>query len=206
MMLALAAALLMPAAGATAQDQAEGTGPEVAASPAAVDPRIVRLEALMPAELAGTPLADSMTFATGEELVAVMRPEEADIVLSMLDEHGKTVSDYAAASTFAPASGTDVIVVQAHRIAGIDASQTKDDWANVLSVSLEDPLVAETSVAGHPVLQVTGASVPDALPLYVFAAGDVLWMVATGDRAVVESAMAVVGADGSEAADSQPAT
>ncbi len=202
--LALLALLLLPA-GAVAQDDSAAS-PAAGATAVAEDPRFAELEALMPAALAGLPLVDNLALATGERLFGMMRPEESAILQGLLDEHGKTVADYAAASTWLQISATEVVVIQAHRIAGIDASGTIDAWVDVLTINLADPQVSEGFIAGRPVTLVSGGFAPEVPPLHLFPAGDVMWMVVAADGTLVEEAMAAVGADGVVTTEAPPGT
>jgi hypothetical protein len=189
--LALSALLLLPAGSVMAQDDAVASaGPDAVA--ADQDPRLTELVALLPAELAGASLADNLTLATGEQLFALMRPEESAIIQGMLDAGGTTVADYAAATTWLPVTATSVVVVQAHRIAGIDADATTDAWVEVLTVNLADPQVSAGSVAGRPVTLISDAAAPEVPSLYLFPEGDVTWMIVAADEAIVEEAMAAV--------------
>ncbi len=188
---ALAVALLLPAAAVAAQEEASPSPGPAAASPAA-DPRFIELAELLPASLADRPLADNLTLATGEQLFALMRPEESAILQGMLDDAGRTVADYAAATTWLPISDTSVVVVQAHRMAGVDAAATMEAWVEVLTLNLSEPQVDDGSVAGRPVTLVSDASVPEVPPLHLFPVGDVMWMIVAADEAVVEEAMLAV--------------
>lgn len=191
--LALAAALLLPAATAMAQDDASASpGPD--ATTPSQDPRFTQLTELLPAALAGQPLADNLTLATGEQLFALMRPEETAILQAVLDTTGTTVADYAAATTWLPVTATDVVVVQVHRIAGVDAAATVDAWVEVLTLNLAEPQVSEGSVAGRPVTFISDGSTPEVPRLHLFSVGDATWMVVAAEQAVVEEAMAAVTA------------
>lgn len=189
--LALAAALLMPAATAMAQDDA-GVSPGPEATAPSQDPRFTELAALMPDSLAGQVLADNLTLATGEQLFALMRPEETAVLQGVLDATGSTVADYAAATTWLPVTATDVVVVQVHRIAGIDAATTLDAWVEILTINLAEPQVSEGSVAGLPVMFVSDGNAPEVPRLHLFSAGDAVWMVVAADQAIVEEAVAAV--------------
>ena len=190
--LALTATLLLPVGTATAQDDAVASaGPDAVATDQ--DPRLTELLALLPTELAGVSLADNLTLATGQQLFALMRPEESAIIQGVLDAGGRSVADYAAATTWLPVAATDVVVVQAHRITGVDASATVDGWVEVLTVNLADPQVSEGLVAGRPVTFISDASAPEVPTLHLFPVGDVTWMIVAADQAIVEQAMAAVG-------------
>ena len=103
----LAAALLLPTGAVVAQDDADASS-AAEATLATDDPRLAELEGLLPPALAGLPLGDNLTLATGEELVSVMQPGESDILLALLDEHGKTTADYAAAMSWLPVTDSDI--------------------------------------------------------------------------------------------------
>ncbi len=202
--LVLVAALLLPSGATLAQDDSTAPDPTADASPAAQDPRFAELEALVPPALAGLPLGDNLVFATGEELFDIMPPEDSAILEGVLEANGKTVADYAAATTWLPTSDSDIVVVQAHRIAGVDASETVGAWVEIVSVNLEDPQSAEGFIAGSPVTLVFDASSPEVPTLHLFTAGDVMWMIIAADKAIVEEAMGAVGAEGGEEAEADP--
>ena len=193
--LALAGALLLPAGVALAQDDATETPADVEASLVPVDPRLGELEALIPASLAGLALGDNLMLATGEELLSIMLPEEADIVLGVLDENDKTVADYAAATSYLSLADTEILVLQAHRIAGIDASETVDAWVEVLSMGLDDPLIEQGEIDGRAVTVISDGSA-QGVRLQLFPAGDVIWMIVGADETIMTEAMEAVGADG----------
>jgi len=196
----LTAVLLLPSGAVVAQDDADAS-PAPEATMAVDDPRLAELEALIPPALAGLPLGDNLVLATGEELVSVMKPEESDILLALLDEHDKTTADYAAATTWLPISDSDVVVVQAHRVAGVDASETIATWVEILSLGLEEPDIAEGFISGRPVTLVSDASRPEVPLLHLYPAGDVMWMIVAADQAIVEEAVGAVDGEKTEEAE-----
>ncbi len=98
--------------------------------------------------------------------------------------------------------GQKVLIVdldpQAHRIAGIDAAATIETWVAVLSVKLQEPVVARSDIDGRAVTLVSDATRPEVPLLYLFAAGDIVWMIVTADQSIVAEAMDAVGVDVSE--------
>ncbi len=199
--LTLITVLALPSGAATAQDETSGASPVPGATMAAVDTRLAQLEELMPPTLAGLPLDDNLQLATGEELISVMQPQESDLLLTLLDEHDKTPADYAAGATWLPLADGDIVVVQAHRIAGIDAGRTIEAWLQILALGLEQPATSEGLIGGRPVRLLANEAMPDMPLLYLFPVDDVIWMVVAADEAIVEEAMAAVGAEGGETAD-----
>ena len=196
--LALTVAVLLPSGTVTAQDETSGASPVPGTTTTADDSRLVQLEQLMPSTLAGLSLDDNLQLATGEELISVMQPQESDLVLALLDEHGKTPADYAAAATWLPFADEDIVVVQAHRIAGIDAASTTEAWLAILSLGLEQPASSEGRIGGRPVRLLADEVMPDMPLLHLFPADDVMWMVVAADEAIVEEAMAAIAAEGGE--------
>jgi len=194
---ALAATLLLPSTVAVGQDGSAETTPSADATVVAPD-SVAELEAIMPSELAGLELAANLQLASGEQLFSVMRPEEAALLLEVFDANGKTVSDYAAATTLLPVSESDIVIVQAHRIAGIDAAGTIDTWVEVLSVKLQEPVVATSDIDGRAVTLVSDATRPEMPLLYLFAAEDIVWMIVTVDQSIVAEAMDAIGVEVSE--------
>jgi hypothetical protein len=192
--LVLSAALLLPSTTAIAEDDGAETAQGADATAVAPD-SIAELEAIMPSELAGLELAENLQLASGEQLFSVMRQEEAALLLEVFDANDKTVADYAAATALLPVSESDIVIVQAHRIAGIDAAATIETWVAVLSVKLQEPVVARSDIDGRTLTLVSDATRPEVPLLYLFAAGDIVWMIVTTDQSIVAEAMDAVGVD-----------
>lgn len=203
---ALTAALLLPAGAALAQDDAAEATAEPAASAPAADPRLTELAALVPTVLAGLPLDENLRLATGEDLATVMSPEEVAVLDDLLAANGASLADYAAAATWLPITDTEVVVIQAHRVAGISAADTIDAWVEILSMSTTEPQVAKGSVAGRQVTLMSDAANEAAPMLHMFSAEDVVWMMWADDELLVEEAMDQVGADEGEAQEGDAAT
>jgi len=196
-MLTLAGALLLPASAAVAQ----GESTESAASEAgmaAEDPRLVELGALIPSALAGLPLDENLQLATGEQLMSVMRPEEVAVLDELLAATDRTAADYAAAATALEVTAEQIVYIQAHRIAGVEAAETIDAWVDILSLSVGEPQVSEDSVGGRPVTLMSDAANPEAPRLHMFPALDVVWMMWTDDEVLVGAAIDAVEAVGPE--------
>ncbi len=194
----LAAALLLPVATTSAQDEAEASvTPEVVA---AEDARIEELRALVPETLAGLPLRENLQVATGEQLAQQMSEEERARFDAMLEANGAILADYAAANAFLPINDTTAVVVQPHRVTGIDAAGTIDTWVELLSLNAAEPEVSVTTVSGHDVTLFSDAAEPDFPLLHLFAAGDIVWMVVAEDEALVEEAVAVLAGTSDEVA------
>ena len=189
-LLALAAMLLLPGA-ATAQDDTA----EPSATPAAVDDtRIAELRALVPEQLAGIPLREDLQVATGEQLAGQMSDDEYAVFEAMLTEQDRSFADYVAANVYLPITDTQVVVVQAHRVEGIDASEAIEGWIEILGLNAEQPRVVAASIAEREVVLVSDDARPDFPPLAMFAAGDVVWMVVSENEALVQEAVRTLSA------------
>jgi hypothetical protein len=200
---ALSAAALLPAGPVLAQTASPevslgpGASAPIESSPAASeapptasaidDERLAELEALVPSALAGLPLGDNLRLATGEELIAVMSEEESAIIGELLDSNDKTVADYAAAITYLPLSGDDIVVIQAHRINDVPAARTIDTWVEILTRSMAEPTVSDGFIGGRAVTLVSDAAGPDMPLLHLFPNDDVMWMMVAADQGLVES-------------------
>lgn len=188
---ALAVALLLPIAAAQAQDDVE-TPTQPAPLEAVEDTRIEDLTALVPENLAGLPLRENLQAATGEQLAEQMSDDERTVFEAMLAANGKTLSDYAAANILVPVTDTDFVVFQPHRVSGIEAEATIDDWVEILGLNAERPRVIEQVIAGRDVSLVSDDARPDFPLLHLFAGGDVMWMVVAQDEALVEEAVRIL--------------
>ena len=210
---ALAAVLLLPAAATSAQgDGADASPVPVAsmaavasampvASPSALDSRLTELEALVPMSLAGLPLDENLVMAAGEELLGVMSPQEVALLQDLFAAHGVSAADYAAAATWVPLTDSAIVVLQAHRIAGLPAAEAVDAWVRILSLSMTEPRVTEGIVDGRSVTVMTDAANPGAPRMQMFPADDVTWMMWADDQLLVKEAMDKLGADAGAAAE-----
>ena len=97
-----------------------------------------------------------------------------------------------------PSPTPQLVLVQLHRVTGIDAAATIDTWVELLSLNAAEPEVSATTVSGHDVTLFSDDAQPDFPLLHLFAAGDVVWMVVAEDEALIEEAVAVLAADGDE--------
>lgn len=188
----LSAMLTLPAAAAAQDEVASSPLPE--ASSVAADQRLAQLEMLVPEYFAGLPLRENMQSAPGELLTSRMDDDERAVFEAMLEDAGKSIADYAAASVPVRVDEANAIVIQPHRVTGIDAVATLDSWIEILSLNAERPVVDRTRIAGQDVVLVSDDARPDFPLLHVFASGDVVWMVVAEDPAVIEEAVRTFGA------------
>ncbi len=184
----LSVALLLPVAAAQAQEDVE-TSPEAATAAAIEDTRIGDLTLLVPENLAGLPLRENLEVATGEQLLEQMSADERAVFEALLTANGKTISDYAAANALVPITDTDFIVVQPHRITGIDAAATIDRWLEILDLNAAEQRVTEQVIAGRDVTLISDDARPDFPLLHLFADADIIWMVVAEDDSLVEEAV-----------------
>jgi hypothetical protein len=189
----LAIALLLPITAAQAQEDVE-TSAQPATLEAFEDTRIEDLTALVPENLAGLPLRENLQAATGEQLAEQMSEDEWAVFEAMLSANGKALSDYAAANILVPVTETDVIVVQPHRVSGIEAGATIEAWVEILSLNAQQPRVVEQVIAGRDVSLVSDDARPDFPLLHLFAGEDIVWMVVAEDEALVEEAVRTLAA------------
>jgi hypothetical protein len=188
----LVAAIALPAV-AGAQDDGDVT--MIPASPAArPDTRLSELEALVPEVLAGLPLRENMRAAPGELLASRMDDDVRAALEAMLEANGKSIADYAAANVPISIDDSIVVVIQPHRVTGIDAAATLDDWGAILALDARRPAIDETIIAGQDVILVSDGARPDIPVLHLFASGDVVWMIVARDEAVVEEAVRTLSA------------
>ena len=187
----LTAMLALPAAAAAQDEVASSPLPE--ASPVAADQRLAQLEMLVPEYFAGLPLRENMQSAPGELLSSRMDGDERAVFEAMLENAGKSIADYAAASVPVRIDEANAIVIQPHRVTGIDAVATLDSWIEILRLNAERPVVERTRIAGQDVVLVSDDARPDFPLLHVFASGDVVWMVVAEDPAVIEEAVRTFG-------------
>lgn len=185
--LVLGLSLTVPASVA-AQDDAQASAAP-APTVAADDTRLAELEALVPRYFAGLPLRENMQSAPGELLMSRMDDDERAVFEAMLVAHDREVSDYAAANVPIRVDDSTVIVIQPHRVTGIDAAATLDAWSRILTLDAERPAIDTVVIAGSEVVRVSDEARPDFPSLHVFAADDVVWMVVAPDETVVEEAV-----------------
>jgi hypothetical protein len=123
-----------------------------------------------------------------------MSDDEYAVLEAMLAEQGRSFADYVAANVYLPITDTQVVVVQAHRVDGIDAAGAIEGWIEILGLNAEQPRVIAASIAGREVVLVSDDARPDFPPLTMFAAGDVVWMVVSENEALVEEAVRALSA------------
>jgi hypothetical protein len=192
--LALAAVLVVPGATAAQDETAEPTAAVVEDVKDVEDARVAELRALVPEQLAGIPLREELQIATGEQLAGQMSDDEHAVFEAMLAEQGRSLADYVAANVYLPITDAQAVVVQAHRVDGIDASETIEGWIDILALNAERPRRVAASVAGREVVLVSDDAHPDFPPLTMFAAADVVWMVVSENEALVEEAVRALSA------------
>ncbi len=185
--MSLTTALALPAAVVAQDEAAPASATENAA--AAEDTRLAELEALVPEFFAGLPLRENMQAVPGELLTSRMDDDERAVFEAMLAANGKTLTDYAAANVPVRIDDASAIVIQPHRVTGIDAAATLDAWVEILGLNTERPTIEEALIAGQEVVRISDAARPDFPQLHLFAAGDVVWMVVAEDPAVIEEAV-----------------
>lgn len=184
--LALSAALLLPVSAAMAQDEDAdaSTSPE-AATTADVE-NLEELGAMVPPALAGLPLHENLVLVSGEEFMSLLPDTEAALFTEMLEDNGKTTDDYAGAFTYLNVTDSDVVVIQAHQVAGVQASDLMDDWVAILTADLEDPVVNEGYVAGRSSTFIRDDAAPEVPALQLIPAMETMWMMVAADQALVE--------------------
>lgn len=185
--LALTVSLTTPAS-VVAQDGSVATASS-APTFGVEDTRLAELEALVPEYFAGLPLRENMQSAPGELLAPRMDDDERAIFESMLEANDRSVTDHAAANVPLRVDDTTIIIIQPHRVTGIDAAATLDAWSELLSLDAERPVIDTVVITGQEVTRVSDEARPDFPRLHLFAAGDIVWMVAAQDEAVVEEAV-----------------
>lgn len=189
LLLALTLGSMLTLSGSALAQDDVGSGAAQPSPVAPADTRLVELEALVPEYFAGIPLRENMQAVPGELLTSRMDADERSAFEAMLEANDKTLADYAAANAPVLIDDSSVIVIQPHRVTGIDAAATLDTWGRILGLNAERPAVAQTVIAGQEVLSFTDGARPDFPVLHLFASGDVVWMVVAEDEAVVEEAV-----------------
>ncbi len=185
--LALLAVIALPTATGAQLDAEASTPP--ASTVASGDTRLAELETIVPEYFAGLPLRENMQSAPGELLASRMDEDERALFEAMLEANDKTLADYAAANVPVRIDESTVIVIQPHRVTGIDAAGTLDAWGRILALDTQRPSIEHAVIAGHDVLIVSDEARPGFPMLHLLAAGDVVWMIVAQDAAVVEEAV-----------------
>jgi hypothetical protein len=188
-LLTLSALLLSPSGTVLAQDDEADPSPVSAVAAPLVDPRLGDLVGLLPQALLGLPLGAELRLVTGEGLAAGLPPGELAVIEALLEAEDKTLADYAAASTRLRPSDTQVVFIEAHRLAGVDAARTIDAWVEIYSMNVTDPRVVEGFVGGREVKLMTDAADERVPTLHLFPADDVAWMMWASEQALVDGAI-----------------
>jgi hypothetical protein len=191
--LALGTTLLLPVSAVFAQDESAEASATPEATSSIDDANLEELRDQVPLALADLPLHENLILVTGEEYAQVMPEAEAALVDEMLEANGKTADDYAGALTYLDVTETDVVVIQAHRVAGVEASEIMDEWIAILTLSLEEPVVNEGFVAGRATTFIRDEATPEVPALQLIPAGEVMWMIVAVDQALAEEFIESLG-------------
>ena len=146
--------------------------PPTAAPSVATD---AELEAMFPAEIAGE--AVTVESMRGDGLAAQVPQDQVDAINQALAPQGKTINDMSVGN----ASLSDT-TIRAFRVRGADATALVPALLGLYMGSVSDVHQATVTVAGQPVIRVTGGPLADAddpaqQRLYVYPRNDVVWLV-----------------------------
>jgi hypothetical protein len=190
---ALVLALVAASTSVLAQPPASpNASPSVAAqsSPgAAGDPDAIDIAALMPTRLGG--LETDVMVERGRGHLDDLDPddpadtqERADIE-RFLEATGAPIEALTTASAVA-IDGDRALIVAAARVIDSEADLLRDAYVTLLSDAMGDPVVTAGQLGGRDVTILSSGSGEAAEPVYVYAVGDTVWLLAIPPDAALE--------------------
>jgi len=185
--LAVTVALVLAAGMASvvvAQDESPTASVEASASGApATD-----LAAFFPAELAGVPLArEDITVRPVAELTEGS-PDIERQYQAVVDATGVPIEEMSQATAFVQTEDGELLNLAVLHVPGADAAVVRDVVVPVALAAWDGGMAEETELAGLTVTVIHGDS-PDVDAIYIYPAGDLLWIV-SGLEEVVATTLA----------------
>ena len=186
---ALAALLLMVPGSAVAQDESPS-----AASPAPDSQGMLaesEFAGVFPTELGGLPW-EQVTISIGAQNIEDSGDEEVAQFQRLVEALGATIEDVstANASRF-DADLTEFSIVSAFKVAGVDAQRLFEALLPEFVADLEEPVLEDGQVAGKDVVIAYDATTEgffgEAQPLYLYASGDIVWIVSAAEPLLTEA-------------------
>lgn len=191
--MALALAVLAAPGSVSAQAPEGSSGPSPSdgslASPAAsIEPGVLDIGALMPAELGGVE-TDVMVERGDEHLDGLDADDPTDAqeradIERFLEATGATIEGLTTASAVAIV-GDRALIVAAARVTGAEPGMLRDAYVALLSPAMEDAVVTTGQLAGKEVTILTSGGVEGSEPVYVYAVADTVWLLAVPMDAAV---------------------
>jgi hypothetical protein len=153
------------------------------------------LEDLFPDDLGGQPL--QVQSASGPGVVQFFNGTDPARLNEFLASLDRTIDDMSAAIAFTlimpsspdPEASPEVLgaTIVAFRVQGADSMEVRARFADLVIADAPGSTTEETTIAGKPVLAVTAADAEEGESVYLYAVGDVVFMVG-GSPTLVEEA------------------
>ncbi len=106
---------------------------------------------------------------------------------TLLATQGRSLADVEVEATVVVV-GTDGLLLEAMRVAGVDMTAIADQVAPLAGTYLSDPVATHGQVLGRNVMWLTdGPDTPETKRLYLYPANDVLWEVAGPEQLVTDA-------------------
>jgi hypothetical protein len=163
-------------------------GPSASPAPSVDAHAVPELEALLPATL-GSVVLERVSL-TGADFYSTGTPQTRARLDTMLAKLGKTVNDLTVADAGDPTRGA-VIEVGAFRVAGADSARLLAEWvASNQATSPGRIQVSVVTVDGRNLTRLVDAGRPVGGTIHAFVKGDVVFLVAADDPALLSAALA----------------
>lgn len=203
----LIAALLLPSAGAMAQDDAAASSvpgsvppsaspgaspaPSAAVGEAAADGEAAAeaLLELVPIEAAGLPLREQATTFGVEELRANSAEQELAVLESLISAAGAPADGIGVAAVLATtADGAGGILLQVIEVPGMRPEDGITFWRAMLDLANETSTSEEVDVAGKTAIAYTSPDDPD-MTAHLYAVEGAAWLIIASDAALLEDVL-----------------
>ena len=177
--MALAGALGLAPVAVQAQDD-EGPAPsEAAPSSAPLESSAPAGEAvaLVPSELAGTPVdPENVVVFRGQEIIE-MNPAAAEQLQAVADATGTSIDDMTQVSAYVEPAEGDLVFFGAVQVSGADAVAVLDVLLALSLETMQEPRVEVVDIEGRQVTVLYEDAAPTVPPTNLIASGDVIWIV-----------------------------
>lgn len=176
---ALAGALVLAPTASLAQDDESPAASEAASSAAPLGSAAPFSDAvaLVPTELAGTPVApENVVIFRGQEIVE-LNPAAAEQFQAVAEATGTSIDDMIQVSAYVEPAEGDLVFFGAVRVTGADAAEVLEVLLPLSFEAMQEPRVEVVEIGGRQVTVLYEDASPTIPPTNLIASGDVIWIV-----------------------------
>jgi len=176
---ALAGTLVLAPTASLAQDTVSPAPSEAAPSAAPIGSAALLGDAvaLVPTELAGTPVApENVVIFRGQEIIE-LNPAAAEQFQAVAEATGTRIDDMIQVSAYVEPAEGDLVFFGAVRVSGADAAEVLDVLLPLSFETMQQPRVEVMEIGGRQVTRLYEDASPTIPPTNLITSGDVIWIV-----------------------------